>query len=189
MGANQGKPTALEIQKCAEATGMNEAELKEEYEAWIVRHPSKTLEKHDLHITLRKVLPKYSKEDIKNVTEHVFTVFDSNKDKKISFKEFFMVYHILAFGDTRQVLGQVFNAFDADLDGKISKKEMKAALKDFAKLLDLKEITSEEMFEEMDENHDNKIDAEEFITAVMDNKNVFGQNMAVRLVQMFNTIK
>ena len=100
-----------------------------------------------------------------------------------------MVYHILAFGDTRQVLGQVFNAFDADLDGKISKKEMKAALKDFAKLLDLKEITSEEMFEEMDENHDNKIDTEEFINAVMDNKNVFGQNMAVRLVQMFNTIK
>ena len=73
---------------------MTEAELKEEYEAWIgmlfkyqsrqefffflsffqqcsdnisylVRHPSKTLEKHDLHITLRKVLPKYSKEDIK----------------------------------------------------------------------------------------------------------------------------
>ena len=125
----------------------------------------------------------------RNVTEHVFTVFDSNKDKKISFKEFFMVYHILAFGDFRQVLGQVFNAFDADLDGKISKKEMKAALKDFAKLLDLKEITSEEIFEEMDENHDNKIDAEEFITAVMDNKNVFGQNMAVRLVQMFNTIK
>ena len=115
-------------------------------------------------------------------------MFDTDKDKKISFKEFLMVYNILAFGDTKQVLTQVFNAFDADRNGKISRKEMESALKDLTKLLDVTETTTEEMFKDMDENNDNTIDAKEFIDAIMEKGNAFGQNMAVKLVQMFNTV-
>ena len=65
---------------------------------------------------------------------------------------------------------------------------MESALKDLTKLLDVTETTTEEMFKDMDENNDNTIDAKEFIDAIMEKGNAFGQNMAVKLVQMFNTV-
>ena len=76
------------------------------------------------------------KEDIKQVGEHSFRVFDANGDNTIEFVEFMVVYNIIAWSNPETILGKMFDIFDLDGDHKITKEEMKRVLKDMSALMD-----------------------------------------------------
>ena len=62
-------------------------ELKTEYEEWLVNFPNGAIEEREFLKILTKIIPKYSKEDLKKVSNHVFRVFDHNQNNQISFKD------------------------------------------------------------------------------------------------------
>ena len=62
-------------------------ELKTEYEEWLVKYPTGAIEEREFTKKFPKILPKYSKEDLKKVSHHVFRVYDNDSNNQISFKE------------------------------------------------------------------------------------------------------
>ena len=99
-----------------------------------------------------------------------------------------LVYNILAFGDIDETLGQMFQMFDIDNDGTICEGEMKKVIADLAVLFDddTEGDKCEEMFSEMDENQDQRITREEFVKSIKEG-NKYGQDLAARLVRLYNT--
>ena len=104
---------------CASKCQLTFEELKTEYDLWLKKHPTGAVDESDCFKTLTQILPKYSKDDLKKVANHVFRVFDNDNNGKITFKEFMLVYNILAFGDIDETLGKMFLIFDIDYNGTI----------------------------------------------------------------------
>jgi len=193
MGNAEGRPTPMDdeiLRDCASKCQLTFEELKTEYDLWLKKHPTGAVDESDCFKTLTQILPKYSKDDLKKVANHVFRVFDNDNNGKITFKEFMLVYNILAFGDIDETLGKVFLIFDIDYNGTISKKEMNRVMKDLSILFDErgKKAESEDVFKEMDGNKDQRITKEEFIKSIKEG-NKYGQNLANRLVQLYNARK
>ena len=88
----------------------------------------------------------------------------------------------------RKVIEKMFDVFDIDGNEKISKEEMKTVVKDLAILFENdKDINYLDLFKEMDENHDDQIDKQEFVSSIM-NQNVYGQNLALKLQQIYSKV-
>ena len=91
MGNTDGKPTTKRdeeiLQDIANQCQISFEELKTEYEEWLVNFPSGAIEERQFLKILTKIIPKYSKEDLQKVSNHVFRVFDSNQNNQISFQE------------------------------------------------------------------------------------------------------
>merc|ERR1712150_51804 len=191
MGNTDGKITNRDeeiLQDISNQCELSFEELKTEYEEWLVKFPSGEIEEREFLKILTKILPKYSKEDLKKVSHHVFRVYDNDSNNKISFKEFIFVYNILAFGDIDETLGRMFQIFDIDHNGTICREEMKKVITDLAVLFETKtqgELV-EAVFAEMDENRDERITREEFIKSIKEG-NKYGQDLAARLVRLHNT--
>ena len=126
------------------------------------------------------------------ISEHVFRVFDEDKDSKITFVEFMTVYNVIVFhgqnNDRRTFFERMFDIFDVDGDGIITKDEMKKVVKDLMIIMEEynNNANALEIFQQMDSNSDDKIDKTEFVNAIM-STNTFGQDLAVKFSQLFNT--
>ena len=120
-------------------------------------------------------------------------MFDCNepKDSKISFVEFMMVYNIMVFqghhNDKKVLFEKMFDIFDVDGNGVITKHEMKTVVKDLMIILDdyNNNANALEIFHQMDQNSDDKIDRCEFVSSLMSN-NTFGQDLAAKCSQLFS---
>ena len=99
-----------------------------------------------------------------------------------------IVYNIMAFSNAEVVIEKMFDIFDIDGNGKISKEEMKIVVKDLEILFqkDNDKKNHNDVFKQMDDNHDDFVDKTEFVEAIMKH-NVYGQNLALKLSQLFNS--
>ena len=193
MGNSDGKLSAKDegiLRECANKSKLTFEELKAEYDLWQEKHPSGSVEKKDFLNILTRIIPNYSKDDLKAAANHVFRVFDNDNNGKITFEEFMLVYNILAFGEIEEVLGRMFLIFDVELNGTISKREMRRVIKDLSVLYGgiIENHESENVFDEMDENKDDRITKEEFVKSIQEG-NRYGQNLAARLVLLYNARK
>ena len=101
-----------------------------------------------------------------------------------------MVYNIIVFdghhNDRKILFERLFDIFDVDGDGVITKQEMEKVVKDLMIILEEynNNANAMEIFEQMDENKDDKIDRNEFVAALKSN-NTFGQDLAAKCSQLF----
>ena len=102
-----------------------------------------------------------------------------------------MVYNIMAFhghhNDQKILFERMFDLFDVDGDGVITKHEMKSVVKDLMIILEEynNNANALEIFQQMDQNSDDKIDRSEFVSSLMSN-NTFGQDLAAKCSQLFS---
>lgn len=90
MGNTEGKTTKHDeeiLKEISDQCQISFEELKIEYEEWMAKYPKGTIEKRDFLNILTKILPKYTKEDLRKVSNHVFRVYDKDSNHEISFKD------------------------------------------------------------------------------------------------------
>ena len=101
-----------------------------------------------------------------------------------------MVYNIMVYdghhNDRKIMFEKMFDIFDVDGDGVITKHEMEKVVRDLMIILEEynNNANALEIFQQMDENNDDKIDKQEFVAAIMTN-NTFGQDLAAKCSQLF----
>ena len=80
----------------------------------------------------------------------------------------------------------MFEIFDIDGDGCITKDEMKTVVRDLMIILEEYNNNANylEIFNQMDINSDDKIDKNEFVSAILTN-NTFGQDLAAKFAHLF----
>merc|ERR1712002_1402859 len=122
MGSKNGKPILREedIAALAQARGLDEAQVREAFDAFVTEHPNGRMKPKDFTAMMSQALPKKD---------------DSNNDGYIDFVEFMVIFYIMSDGTPEEVLGKIFRVFDVNSDGTISKKELTRLIKDMYGLL------------------------------------------------------
>jgi len=134
------------------------------------------------------------KDCAEKIVENVFRVFDANNDGHIDFVEFMVYLAIINDNDDekitiREKMEKIFRFFDMNSDGTISRNEMKRVVKAFIVLIKLLQdgeaksaaVIAKTVFTEMDEDGDGRITKDEFISAIMADKDE--QTMSQMLVE------
>ncbi len=98
--------------------------------------------------------------EMEQITKLVENI-DVNKNGKIDYSEFMMVLNTFHRNNEIKTLSDIFDRFDADCSGYIEIHELKELLKDA-----VIDKSFEELLSEFDDNGDNKLSKEEFISLV-----------------------
>ena len=158
MGSKNGKPVLREedITALCKSSGLDEAQVKESFEAFVAEHPNGKMKPKDFREMMSKALPK---KDASKMEKHVFRIYDSNNDGYIDFSEFMLIFFIMSDGAPEEVLTKIFRVFDVNSDGTITQKEMTKLIKDMYGLLKsedpnlaAKDLIAKSAFAEMDTN-------------------------------------
>jgi len=190
MGSSNGKPVLREedITALSRSSGLDPAEVKQTFEAFLAEHPNGKLTPKDFRLMMAKAVPK---KDATKMEKHVFRMYDSDKDGFIDFTEFMLVFHIMSDGTVEEVLTKIFRVFDVNGDGVISTKEMNKLIKDMYGLLKTEDpnIAAQNMiaktaFAEMDKNKDGKVTKEEFVGACLEQQEI-SKMLALKIVDIF----
>jgi len=122
-------------------------------------------------------------EDTDKIAEHVFRLFDKNKDGTIDKEEFFVI-HAMMMGDDEDedaMFKSLFSVFDVDGNKTITQEELGHLIKDMFTLLKPEDDVTLSLdaivthaFREMDKDRDNKVTFEEFKDALMNVKKYTG---------------
>ena len=148
------------------------------------------MNKKDLKAMMSKALPKFSEDEAEKMENHIFRIYDKNQNGFIDFHEFMTVFMILTGEEPKTVLERVFRIFDVDSNGTITREEMLILVTDMHKMIedDLENNSDEDLatnaFEEMDTDEDGLVTMEEFIQAVLGQKQ-FSKFLAVKIFNMF----
>ena len=190
MGSKNGKPVLREedVAALTKSSGLDEAQVKESFEAFLEEHPNGKLKQKDFREMMVKAVPK---KDAKKMEKHLFRMYDSDSDGFIDFTEFMLVFHIMSEGAPEEVLTKIFHVFDVNGDGVISVKEMNKLIKDMYGLLKTedpniaaKNLIAKTAFAEMDKNEDGKVSKEEFVKACMGQEEI-SKMLTLKIVDIF----
>ena len=190
MGSKNGKPVLREedVAALTKSSGLDEAQVKESFEAFLEEHPNGKLKQKDFREMMVKAVPK---KDAKKMEKHLFRMYDSDSDGFIDFTEFMLVFHIMSEGAPEEVLTKIFRVFDVNGDGVISIKEMNKLIKDMYGLLKTedpniaaKNLIAKTAFAEMDKNEDGKVSKEEFVKACMGQEEI-SKMLTLKIVDIF----
>ena len=107
----------------------------------------------------------------KQFIHHLFKAFDRDQNEKISFFEFLVGLTFFKSDDHYQNLKVFFRLFDLNHDKFIKKSEIEIVLRALDKASNMKLNFHENMINDLDLNHDNKIDEDEFIYGIIYNTN------------------
>jgi len=190
MGSKNGKPVLREedITALCKSSGLDEAQVKESFEAFVAEHPNGKMKPKDFREMMSKALPK---KDASKMEKHVFRIYDSNNDGYIDFSEFMLIFFIMSDGAPEEVLTKIFRVFDVNSDGTITQKEMTKLIKDMYGLLKsedpnlaAKDLIAKSAFAEMDKDEDGKVSTAEFIAACMGQEE-FSKMLAIKVIDIF----
>ena len=192
MGNQSVKPvqvlTDQDLTDFIESNGLDEVQVREEYNNFMKDHPSGTMERADFNEIVKNAYPAV---DTGKMEKCVFRMYDANHDGVIDFIEFMAISNIMSAGTPEEVLGKIFKVFDANHDGKISKKEMGKMVKDMYSLIKhdnpgcapIEDIVNS-AFAEMDKDTDEEITEEEFISACLDRGHT-SKMLALKFITIF----
>merc|ERR1712210_185188 len=173
MGNKNGTPVLREqdIAALSKSSGMDEAQVKEHFDAFVAEHPDGKMRPKDFREMMQKALPA---KDAGKMEKHVFRIYDTNNDGYIDFTEFMLIFFIMSDGAPGEVLKSIFRMFDLNGDGTITQKEMTKLIKDMYGLLKAedpnlaaRDLVAKSAFAEMDADQDGKVTSEEFIKACL----------------------
>ena len=193
MGSTQGKLAPREslkvMQDFSETSGLSLNDVKRHYEEWKEQNPKGMMSKANFKENLSRLNPSVSKADINKIGDHAFRVYDTNKDGKISFQEFMVVYNVMAWTDPDTILRKIFHMFDIDNNNVISKSEMKSVLTDLSVLFNDTSASDgkklhEKVFEEMDKNGDKFVTKDEFVSIILNNSQL-SQGLSIKILDLF----
>merc|ERR1719430_1879734 len=96
------------------------AEDKESIDQFTTMHPEGTIKMEEFKGIMKKAMPE---QDTDKMAEHIFRLYDTNKDGSIEAVEFLVVANVMFGTDEKEILTKVFGVFDVDRDGYITEKE------------------------------------------------------------------
>ena len=102
-------------------TDLTEKELRKQFKEFVKDCPHGLLEKKKVMSMLMNILPE---ENVKILTEQIFTLYDKDKNGSINFTNFIMATHLLAESTIESKLHLVFQLCDTDRSKHIQLKEM-----------------------------------------------------------------
>jgi len=169
MGGKGSKLTPKDLKDLRGQTNFSEPEIKLFHQDFKKKHPSGKLTKADIIDMYRNVFPEG---DPGPLSEHMFGVYDTDKNGYVDFREFMTGIGLLAHGTPEQKLRVIFNAYDFDNNGYISKWEFQGMAAAVYKAVDPIQgkqhgnyesyISSSRLFDRLDKNDDAKVTFEEF---------------------------
>ena len=190
MGNKNGKIVLTEeiIEDISRTSGIEKNLVKQQCEAFLVKHPSGQMDKKEFSNFIHLALPKLN---VKKMEKNMFRMYDTNQDGIISMEEFLIVFQVLSGGTPEENLKRIFRVFDVDNDGLISKAELKKLVKDMHAIISennpekyADELILDSTWLEMDKDRDGYITSKEFEDAIMA-QDKFSKFLAVQVIDMF----
>jgi len=191
MGNNNGVPVLSEdnVKSLVITTGLSAEEVKIGFEQFVLNHPTGYLTRKDFTAMIQKLLPRKA---AATMADHLFRIYDKDRNGKIGFEEFLSVYQIMENGTPEQILGQIFNTFDVSQDGNVNAKDMKKVVKDMMVLIkvddnlknSIADVIARNAFKEMDKNCNGKITAQDFVTACLE-QDSYSKMLALKIMDVF----
>merc|ERR1712079_566989 len=172
----------------AKNTALTKVQVESRYQNFLKLHPDGRISRKSFHAMMKECYPGT---DTEKLERHIFSMYDTNKDGHIDFREFMIVLYIMSNGTPQENLKQIFKVFDINNDGFISLKELQRIVKDLFHLINeenadeaSQELLAQSAFNEMDENHDGQVSEEEFIEACMSQKK-FSTMLTLKIIDVF----
>lgn len=192
MGCVQGQPLlgGEELRDLAAATSLDEASLQARYRVFVSQHPGGELDREAFREMVGTCFPAaVASRD--NIEEHIFRMYDDNKDGIIDFQELMLIVYIMSRGSPEQNLRQIFKLLDVDSDGRVSVAEFKTVVSDLRGVLTdskmhqaIQDLVVEKAFIEMDSDGDGLVTCEEFVAACLAHKK-FSTMLTLKLIRVF----
>ena len=177
-----------DLEHLAKYLDVEKSVIKEKHQKFLSYHPDGVISKKSFNSMFRSCFPSG---DIKNMSKHVWRMFDTNQDGLIDFREFIKVLYVMNEGSSEDNLKQIFKLLDINSDGKIDFKELEQIVKDLRKLENKNKVgdidannLAEAAFKEMDKDQDGEITQQNFVTACLERRK-FSTIIALRLIRIF----
>lgn len=190
-GENQVLVSQQSLDFIIEKTSATKEDVEEQHNNFLKEYPDGKITKKGFSKMMKKCFPD---QDVGKLENHIFRMYDMNKDGKVDFREFMIVLTIMSSGTIQENLEQIFRIFDVNNDGTISHKELTRIVKDLFNLLDKEDnptMASEKAladtaFNEMDKDKDAKVTKEEFTSACMTHEKISSM-LTLKMVDVFVT--
>lgn len=161
-------------------TAFTADEIRDYYRTFLKDCPSgrMTMSLEEFVTAYNKIFPQG---DATKFAEHIFNQFDSDRSGHIDFREFLQALSIQLKGSVEERLEWAFNLYDIDGTGFIERQELIeiARALHYHKghlLVSDERVTPQQIadyvLERADQNHDNKLSKEEFVTAAVNNPSI-----------------
>ena len=166
MGKQTSKLTPGDMPELIEQTAYTEAELQTWYKDFLEDYPSGVLSLQDFKTLYSDLFPDG---DAAGFANHAFRQFDLDGNGRIDFREFITALSVSSKGTLEEKLYRAFLLYDVDCNGFITRDEMTEIVTAINKMVgdellhvDLEKSVSE-IFEIMDQDHDGRLSAVEFV--------------------------
>jgi len=168
MGHKHSKLKPTEMKDLRDQTSFSEADFFQYHKEFLQRYPKGKITKDQMKKEYRIVFPEGDPTPFAN---QLFSVYDTNNDGMIDFREFICGIGLMSRGTMDEKLRVAFRTYDLDNNGYISRWEMQSVVtaiyKTIAPLKDkkgdnLSGAAAMAIFRSMDKDRDDKVSFDEF---------------------------
>jgi len=170
MGKSQSKLSPEQLADLQKNTYFDKKELQQWYKGFLKDCPSGQLDREEFSRIYKQFFPFGDPTDF---AQHVFNVFDSDKNGHIDFKEFIYALSVTSRGRLDEKLSWAFQLYDINQDGEITYEEMLEIVQSIYKMTgetvklpadeDTPEKRVDKIFRNMDRDKDARLSYDEFV--------------------------